>query len=248
MAFAHGLHRDGTYATLSAQLRALNRVSNACRGFSSRSPREWLFGVMDDVFATVWWDGDAVALVDQRRLPGQHIVVRYTQLAEIADAIRTMQVRGAPAIGCTAALGLALVAHGPFTDVPTQLAQLTAAKAVLDATRPTAVNLVWATDRVLRAVSSAVNASCTPREVAAATLAAALLILREDLAMCRAIGTHGAALIPARGQVLTPIAMPSASQPPVTAPRSPQSTLRTRLAGLSTSGWMRRGHCCKVPG
>lgn len=149
----------------------------------------------------IWWDGDAVGLLDQRRLPGQEVAVRCASLSAVAQAITSMQVRGAPAIGCTAAYGMALAAN-QFSGSPAELpAHLAAAKATLDASRPTAVNLAWATSRML----------CVAHEQAGApldTLRTRLLdeahaIMAEDLAMCYAIGAHGAALIPARGHVLT---------------------------------------------
>lgn len=150
---------------------------------------------MSDLYRTVWWDGDAVGLIDQRLLPNQEVVLRCTTLEHVADAIRTMQVRGAPAIGCTAAYGMALVAQ-QHSDDP--LGHLREAKQFLDAQRPTAVNLAWATSRVLR------RAEHTPTaEIAAAVLEEAHTIASEDLAMCYAIGRHGADLIPERGRVLT---------------------------------------------
>jgi methylthioribose-1-phosphate isomerase len=109
-----------------------------------------------------------------------------------------MQVRGAPAIGCTAAYGMALAAlASPAPDRAGVLADLDRAKAQLDAARPTAVNLAWATARVLA------RAAATPGDLRTVVLAEAHAILAEDQAMCRAIGAHGAALIPDSGQVLT---------------------------------------------
>lgn len=154
---------------------------------------------MSESFRTVWWEGGAVCLIDQRLLPGRVAVVRCTTLAQVAQAIRSMQVRGAPAIGCTAAYGMALAAELSGAEDP--LAELTAAKALLDATRPTAVNLAWATARMLRrAHELAPEGLHTLRR---GLLDEAHAILAEDLAMCHAIGRHGAPLIPARGRVLT---------------------------------------------
>lgn len=160
---------------------------------------------------TVWWDNGAVCLIDQRVLPHQQQVVSCRTLNDVAQAIKTMQVRGAPAIGCTAAYGMALVAHySQAATVPELLDELAQAKAYLDAQRPTAVNLAWATGRMLRCAhqyvehqSGVTAAPLSPVQLAARLLTEAHAILAEDLAMCHAIGDHGARLIPERGHVLT---------------------------------------------
>jgi methylthioribose-1-phosphate isomerase len=158
---------------------------------------------MDARFQTVWWENGAVCLIDQRRLPAERVVVRCTALEEVARAIRTLQVRGAPAIGCAAAYGMALVAQQRAVDGAGQLAALAEAKATLDAQRPTAVNLPWATARVLARARAVSGETDDTAAVAAAALAEAHAIRAEDLAMCHAIGRHGAPLIPATGRVLT---------------------------------------------
>jgi methylthioribose-1-phosphate isomerase len=94
-------------------------------------------------------DGDAIEIVDQTRLPHRWVIVRVTTVAEAAHAIRSMQVRGAPLIGATAAYGLALALRADPSD-----ANLHAARTQLLATRPTAVNLRWALDRCVSAVTS----------------------------------------------------------------------------------------------
>jgi methylthioribose-1-phosphate isomerase len=152
---------------------------------------------MNDSFRTVWWEDSAVCLLDQRLLPAQEAVVRCESLADVARAIGNMQVRGAPAIGCTAAYGMALVAQQALLE--RLLDALVAAKATLDATRPTAVNLAWATARML---AKARLLGGTPA-ARAALLDEAHAVLAEDLAMCYAIGRHGEPLIPPRGRVLT---------------------------------------------
>jgi methylthioribose-1-phosphate isomerase len=166
---------------------------------------------MDEELRTVWWEPGAVCLIDQRRLPHEQITVRCTELATVAEAIKTMVVRGAPAIGCTAAYGMALAAEQSAAQGAAALIdELSRAKELLDAQRPTAVNLAWATGRVLAAARRFVDERSvgaaegpTPHAVAEQVLAEAHAILAEDLAMCHAIGDHGAALIPARGRVLT---------------------------------------------
>ncbi|MBX0326208.1 S-methyl-5-thioribose-1-phosphate isomerase [Oscillochloris sp. ZM17-4] len=159
---------------------------------------------MSEELRTVWWEQGAVCLVDQKRLPHEQVVVRCEGLESVASAIKTMQVRGAPAIGCTAAYGMAQAAlQSPAADVAALLADLAVAKDVLDSQRPTAVNLAWATERVLAKARQLGPEADGPRALAAALLEEAHAILAEDLAMCHAIGDHGAPLIPAGGHVLT---------------------------------------------
>lgn len=154
-----------------------------------------------ETYRHIWWDGDAVGLLDQRLLPTHEANLRCTSVAEVAQAIRSMVVRGAPAIGCTAAYGMALAAQQAPADSAAVLGALAAAKAELDKSRPTAVNLMWATSRVLRAAQA--RAGAAPAELQQLVLSEAHAIMAEDLAMCYAIGEHGAPLIPARGHVLT---------------------------------------------
>ncbi|MCS7287785.1 MAG: S-methyl-5-thioribose-1-phosphate isomerase [Roseiflexus sp.] len=161
---------------------------------------------MNSAFRTVWWEAGQVCLIDQRLLPDEAIVVRCTTVEEVAHAIRTMQIRGAPAIGCAAAYGMALAAHRAAReatdgDQQRMYDHLTAAKMILDSQRPTAVNLSWATKRVLEAARRLINPS--PEAIAHTVLEEAHAILAEDLAMCHAIGRHGVTLIPPRGHVLT---------------------------------------------
>jgi methylthioribose-1-phosphate isomerase len=141
-------------------------------------------------------------LIDQRLLPAQEVVVRCRTIDEVVRAIQTMQVRGAPAIGCTAAYGMVLAARCSATTSPQHLLpDLAAAKAQLDAARPTAVNLAWATNRMLRAAERDLREDLDTFHDT--LLQEAHAILAEDLAMCYAMGRHGVALIPPRGQVLT---------------------------------------------
>ncbi|MCX7792257.1 MAG: S-methyl-5-thioribose-1-phosphate isomerase, partial [Chloroflexaceae bacterium] len=123
---------------------------------------------MAEELQTVWWEPGAVCLIDQRRLPHVQETVRCEDLATVAWAIKAMVVRGAPAIGCTAAYGMALVAqHSPATSSSDLIGELEAAKATLDAQRPTAVNLAWATRRVLgRARASAPEGPAAVRAAA----------------------------------------------------------------------------------
>ena len=103
-----------------------------------------------DLLLTVEWKDDAVVMVDQTKLPNRLAYVKCTDYLQVADAIKKLVVRGAPAIGVTAALGLALAAQASKAkDVDELRADLDAAFQVLRATRPTAVNLFWALERVM---------------------------------------------------------------------------------------------------
>jgi methylthioribose-1-phosphate isomerase len=132
-----------------------------------------------------------LVLLDQRLLPAERVEQRYARWQDIAEAIRTMVVRGAPAIGVAAAYGVAVAARSAR-------AELDAACPGLIAARPTAVNLPWAVGR-MREVADA-----TPDGELIATLdAAAAALHTEEVERCHLIGDHGAALIPDGGAVLT---------------------------------------------
>ncbi|BCM86705.1 S-methyl-5-thioribose-1-phosphate isomerase [Methylobacterium indicum] len=132
-------------------------------------------------------DGEGICVIDQTRLPFAFETKTLKSEAEAAIAIRTMIVRGAPLIGATAAYGLALAMREDPSD-----ANLDGARARLAATRPTAINLAWALDRV-----AGVLQPLSPGERETAAFAEAARIADEDVASCRAIGEHGAALIAA---------------------------------------------------
>jgi methylthioribose-1-phosphate isomerase len=136
---------------------------------------------------TIWVedDGHTVGVIDQTRLPHEFATVRLSGLDEAASAIATMVVRGAPLIGATAAYGMALGLRTEASD-----AALEHAYKVLLATRPTAVNLRWALDEMVKAVRN-----FPPAERVAAAYARAAAICDEDVEICRAIGVHGQALI-----------------------------------------------------
>jgi methylthioribose-1-phosphate isomerase len=163
-----------------------------------------------DTLQHIWWqepgpngqDDGAVCLLDQRLLPAQEVAVRCASVDDVARAITSMQVRGAPAIGCTAAYGMVIAfLRSRAPTLEQSLRDLTAAKAQLDAARPTAVNLAWATSRMLRAAEQKLTTDRS--ESYAALRDEAHAIMAEDLAMCYAMGRHGVPLIPPRGHVLT---------------------------------------------
>ena len=136
---------------------------------------------------TLWFDStrQCVFIIDQTLLPHRFDIIALTTLEDFCTAISAMQVRGAPLIGATAAFGLALVL-GANADMK----QATDAAQQLLATRPTAVNLRWAVDRMLRVIDQA-----PPSQRAAIAINEAEKIRREDIATCEAIGDHGVALL-----------------------------------------------------
>jgi len=154
------------------------------------------------VIAPVRWDGEHLMLLDQTRLPTQEIVRAYRSWRDVADAVRSLVVRGAPAIGIAAAFGVVLAAReSRASDFDGLLTDLEEAIKGLGNTRPTAVNLFWALARMRRV---AVASGDRPlAEIDRRLLAEAQTILDEDLAGNRAMGAHGAALVPAGGRILT---------------------------------------------
>jgi methylthioribose-1-phosphate isomerase len=153
-------------------------------------------------FSPVLWQGDRLVLLDQRRLPGEEVYIECWTWSEVADAIRTLAVRGAPAIGVAAAFGMALAGlASPARDIDLFLRDLEAAAGGLAATRPTAVNLFWALDRMRRYAQSR---RVLPLETLRAGLVSeAEVILEEDVATNRRLGALGAEFVPAGGRILT---------------------------------------------
>jgi methylthioribose-1-phosphate isomerase len=149
----------------------------------------------------VGFEDEAVVMIDQRRLPGEEVYVRCHQPAEVAQAIRDMVIRGAPAIGVAAALGIALAARRCRAEATALEAAVEAACEVLAGTRPTAVNLFWAIGRMRRRLRALVPHG--PEAVREGLLGEALAIDAEDVAACRRMGDLGAALLPERARVLT---------------------------------------------
>lgn len=150
---------------------------------------------------TVAWHAGKLRLIDQRRLPWELAFVELDRHEVVAQAITDMVVRGAPAIGATAAFGMVLAARECQADTPSALlAGLESAATRLKAARPTAVNLAWAVDQLL-----ALARSGTFSDVAAlraALLARAQQIADEDVLINRRMGAHGATLLPDGATVL----------------------------------------------
>lgn len=139
-------------------------------------------------YRSVWVDpedGWSVRILDQTRLPWTVEILRLTDEKQVAHAIKSMQVRGAPLIGAVAAYGLALALRRDASD-----AALESVAAMLGKTRPTAINLRWALDRMLRVLRPVAS---EPR--AAAAYAAAADIAEDDVETCRSIGQHGLPLL-----------------------------------------------------
>ncbi|MFU8857190.1 MAG: S-methyl-5-thioribose-1-phosphate isomerase [Deferrisomatales bacterium] len=153
-------------------------------------------------FHTLAWKGDRLVLLDQTLLPGAEVYREYTDYRGVAEAISGMVVRGAPAIGVTAAFGIALAARELGRDGAEELCRrLEPVYETLLATRPTAVNLSWAVERMRRRAEGLVG---RPGEEAIEALEVeALAILREDVAANRRLGRLGAELLPTRATVLT---------------------------------------------
>ena len=143
---------------------------------------------------TVDWQNDAVQMIDQRILPGRFEVLEYRDYREIAKAITDMVVRGAPAIGAAGGFGMALAARqSPARDRDSLLIDLMQAKQVLDAARPTAVNLAWATSRVLDLAHHLVLPNAD--DIRSSLLVEAKRIADEDVEINRRMAMHGATLI-----------------------------------------------------
>ncbi len=154
---------------------------------------------------TLRWADGAVHLLDQRALPERETELVCRSVEELACAIEELVVRGAPAIGCAAALGVALAATCSRARAPEALArELAHARARLLRTRPTAVNLAWALARMQRCEEDAVRElGASGESITAALLAEALAIVAEDERICRALGRAGAELVPDVARVLT---------------------------------------------
>ena len=155
------------------------------------------------IYPVIWQD-DKVRLIDQTRLPQEYTVVEISRCADMVQAIKTMIVRGAPAIGVAAAYGMYLGAREiDSSNRKIFLQELETIAQMLKQTRPTAVNLFWAISRMLRTAYEAIG---TVEEIKATLLETAKTIQQEDLATCQAIGDRGLSILPntpARLNILT---------------------------------------------
>ena len=153
---------------------------------------------------TIEWQPDAVVMIDQRKLPGREVYVTCRTPAEVARAIKTMVIRGAPAIGVAAAMGIALGMRKSRAQGTKQFAvELNKLAELMAGTRPTAVNLFWAIDRMKRALAAGVEAGESVDQLKDRLEREAKIIHDEDLEGCRAIGRWGAEVVPANARILT---------------------------------------------
>ena len=156
------------------------------------------------MFRTAERTAAGVRLIDQRRLPLIETYLELTNPEEVAQAIRDMVVRGAPAIGITAAFGLALAAKQTAATQPDRFAdEMKRNFELMETARPTAVNLAWAVRRMRGVMAKTLAATTDLGEVTAALEREAQAIHDEDLAACRAMGAHGATLVPDDATILT---------------------------------------------
>jgi methylthioribose-1-phosphate isomerase len=153
---------------------------------------------------TIEWRDDAVVMIDQRKLPAEEIYVSCRTAVEVARAIKTMVIRGAPAIGVAAAMGLALgVKQSKVTGTQKLAEDFYKLCELMAATRPTAVNLFWAIERVKQSFAAGVAAGESVEQLKSRLIAEAGAIHDEDVASCRAIGAHGASVVPDTARILT---------------------------------------------
>ena len=159
-------------------------------------------------FKTIEWTDHGVRMIDQTLLPAQEIYRTYTDYQGVAEAIRSMVIRGAPAIGVAAGMGLALaVKTSTVATVDALRADFETAARTIGETRPTAVNLFWAIERMRRVLETALgpagNEGEQIRTAKTRLIEEAQRMLAEDIAVNEAMGRAGAALLPDRGTVLT---------------------------------------------
>jgi methylthioribose-1-phosphate isomerase len=153
---------------------------------------------------TIEWQPEGVVMVDQRKLPGQEVYITCKTSNEVARAIKNMTIRGAPAIGVAAAMGIALGMQRSKAQGTKQFAvELNKICEVMAGTRPTAVNLFWAIDRMKRSFGTGVQAGESVEELKARLVREAQAIHDEDLESCKTMGRFGAEVVPANARILT---------------------------------------------
>ena len=153
---------------------------------------------------TIAREDDVVVMIDQRKLPAEEVYVRCRTAAEVAKAIKAMVIRGAPAIGVAAAMGLALgMRKSQATGTQKFATEFYKTCELMAGTRPTAVNLFWAIERMKRTFASAVEGGASVDQIKDRLDREAQLIHDEDVASCRAMGAFGAEVVPAKARILT---------------------------------------------
>ena len=153
---------------------------------------------------TIEWKDDAIVMIDQRKLPASELYVTCRTAAEVAKAIKTMVIRGAPAIGVAAAMGIALgMRRSRATGTKQFATEFQKTCDLMAATRPTAVNLFWAIERMKRTFAEAAQGGGSVDELKQRLEAEARAIHDEDVQSCRDMGAHGASLVPDEARILT---------------------------------------------
>ena len=156
------------------------------------------------VIAPVRWDNDRLILVDQTVLPEREIERGYQRWQDVGAAIRALVVRGAPAIGVAAAMGIAIgMRKSTATGTQKFAAEFYKTCELMAATRPTAVNLFWAIERMKQAFAASAEAGESVDQIKERLDRVADAIHDDDLASCRAMGAFGAAVVPAEATILT---------------------------------------------
>jgi len=153
---------------------------------------------------TIEWKDDAVVMIDQRKLPTAEVYVSCKTAKDVAKAIKTMVIRGAPAIGVAAAMGIALgMRRSTATGTKQFVTEFQRVCDLMAATRPTAVNLFWAIERMKKTLADAAQRGLSVSELKDRLEAEARAIHDEDVQSCRTMGAHGATLVPASARILT---------------------------------------------
>lgn len=140
------------------------------------------------------WNNGSIRWLDQTKLPDQEVWMESRDITQIAEAIKRLEVRGAPQIGVVAAFGIAITANEKHRDISEKYEQIKRTANILGKTRPTAVNLFWSINRMVECADRLLGSNVTERDFAAAMVREALAIQREDVEANRAMGKYGSAL------------------------------------------------------
>lgn len=153
-------------------------------------------------FQTIEWSAGRIRILDQTRLPEETIYLEIGDVEDLAEAIRNLRIRGAPAIGVASAFGAVLAAQrSSATESLVLIKEVREAIVLLSATRPTAVNLFWALKRMEKVLDSSIDAPVV--QIRERLLLEASTILEEDRSVCKKIGQNGAVLLPEQSTILT---------------------------------------------
>jgi methylthioribose-1-phosphate isomerase len=153
---------------------------------------------------TLEWLPSGVNFLDQTKLPLEETYVLATDYKQVATVIRDMIVRGAPAIGVSAAMGMAIgIDRSTAATLPALTAEVAVIAKTLAETRPTAVNLFWGIDEIRNLYNALVAKNTNIPDIKAAVVVKARRMYDEDIAACKQMGAHGASLLPTAGTVLT---------------------------------------------